>query len=94
MANIEARLKANRLHHGSIVEWQTRTLVQFISATVPVEKGKKNPLAAEADKVRLRLEDDEGQADNDAPPEVFVEQGSQIAENAPGSFEKLMGGFR
>lgn len=93
-AVIEQRQKAQRLHRGALIEWQTKTLASFIAATVPVEKGKGgNPLAKAAEKVRLRLEDDEGVADNDVPMEVWLEEGSQTAENSEGSFEQLMRGF-
>lgn len=93
VAVVEERKKYERLHLQTIAEWQTRTTVQFIAATVPVEKGKKNPLADAADKVRLRLEDEKGESPSDVPIEEFIEKGSQVAENAPGSFERLMGGF-
>jgi hypothetical protein len=94
VANIESRQKTRRLYDNTITEWQVRTLAQVIAATVPVEKGKKNSLADAAAKIRLRLEDDGGKAENDAPPEVFIEQGSQVAENAPGSYERLLAGFQ
>lgn len=38
---------------ASLVEWETRTLAQFIAATVPVGKGKTNKLAKQAQKVAL-----------------------------------------
>lgn len=93
IANIEDRLKYDRLHTQTIAEWQTRTIAQFIAASVPLEKGQKNPLIPAADKIRLRMEDESGESPSDVPPEVFIEKGSQVAENAPGSFERLMGGF-
>ena len=30
--------------HGALTEWQTQKLAQVIASTVPVEKGKSNPL--------------------------------------------------
>lgn len=93
VANIEARRKGERQYRNIIAEWQTRTIAQFIAATVPVEKGKRNTLAEEAEKIRLRLEDEKGTSESDAPPEVFVEEGSQVAKNAAGSYERLMAGF-
>ncbi len=93
IAVIEDRRKQERLYTKTIAEWQTRTLAQFIAATVPMEKGKPNKLAEAAEKIRLRLEDDDGQADDDTPLEVFIEEGSKVAENSAGSYERLMGGF-
>ncbi len=93
IANIENRLKATRLHNKTIAEWQTRTLAQFIAATVPTERGKRNTLAEAAEKIRLRMEDDDGVADDDRPIEQVIEQGSQVAQNSHGSYERLMGGF-
>ena len=92
-ANIEFRRKNERLHRNTITEWQTRTLASFIAATVDTQ-GKRNPLAEEADKIRLRVEDKKGKADSDVPMEVFLEQGSQVAENPAGSFERLARGFQ
>lgn len=93
VAVIEDRKKYERLHLQKIAEWQTRTTVQFIAATVPVDKGKRNPLADAADKVRLRMEDEKGKSPSDLPLAEIIEKGSPTAENAPGSFERLMGGF-
>lgn len=95
IANIEQRLKAERLSRNTITEWQTRTLAQFIAATVPVEKGKRNPLADEAAKISLRVEDKQGKADDDRSIEEVIEKGSQTAsnKNLPGSYERLMAGF-
>jgi hypothetical protein len=95
-ATVEARLKSERLYHQTITEWQTRTLAQFIAATVQMEKkGQKNPLMAEASKIRLRLEgdDDESLSGDDVPPEVYIEQGSQVAQNDNGSYERLRSAF-
>ena len=91
-ANIEERLRDTRLREASLIEWQTKVLAKFIAATVPTE-GKKNPLADAADKIRLRMETEDGISESDAPPEVFVERGSQVAENKAGSYESLLSGF-
>jgi hypothetical protein len=96
VANIEARRKAARQHQQTIAEWQTRTLATFIAATVPQEKkGAKNPLLEEAQKVRLQMEGEESEDDKakDVPPEVFIEQGSQVAQNRNGSYERLRRAF-
>lgn len=93
IANIEARKKATRQHHTTITEWQTRTLAQFIAATIPVEKGKKNPVADAAAKLSLRIEDETGNSDDDTPMEKYLEEGSQTADNGTGSFERLTAGF-
>lgn len=93
IAVIEDRRKQERLYTKTIAEWQTRTLAQFIAATVPTDKGKTNKLAQAAEKIRLRLEDDEGAADDDTPMDVFIEEGSKVAENPTGSFERLTSGF-
>lgn len=87
LANIENRQKALRLHNTTIAEWQTKTLAQFIAASV----GSKD-LQKDAAKLRLRMEDDEGNSD-DTPMEKFIEEGSQVAKNAPGSYEYLRRGF-
>jgi len=90
IANVESRRKSLRLYNNTITEWQTRTLAQFIAATVP-EGGKA--LQKEAAKIRLRVEDEKGSADDDTPMEKYIEEGSQVADNAVGSYERLMQGF-
>lgn len=72
-----------RKHYEAVAErqllaWQTRTIASFIAATVEVEKGKSNPLLAEAAKINL---DDPGEQVADSPQEV---------ENGNGSFERAM----
>lgn len=96
VATIESRRKSERLLQQTIAEWQTRTLAQFIALTVPMEKkGQKNPLLEEANKIRLRLdgEDEEEESKKDVPMEVFIEEGSQVAQNKNGSFEALTRAF-
>lgn len=101
---IDNRLKAHRKHHHALVEWQTKTTVEFIAATVPVEKGQKNPLAKAASEVKLSFD---GEDENPAPHvvskgkddrsiEEIIEQGSLTAldKNSVGSFERLMHGFK
>lgn len=100
---IDKRLKANRKHQHTLVEWQTKTTVQFIAATVPVEQGKKNPLAKSADEVRLSFEGEDatpvsmgGSGGKDERSiEEIMEQGSLVAadRNKVGSFERLTRGF-
>jgi hypothetical protein len=98
--DIESRQKAQRLRRELVVEWQTKTLASFIANTVQV-KGS-NPLLKAVDKVRLVDKKElEGMTQQSGPkpeddPEIYVEQGSQIAEsrNKPGSFEALLQGFR
>ena len=92
MANIEARQKVQRLYRNTITEWQTRTLAQFIAATIDTG-GKKNPVAEEALKIRLRMEDEAGKSDDDTPIEQIIEEGSKTASNSTGSYERLMAGF-
>jgi hypothetical protein len=71
-----------------LISWQTRTIAQFVAATVPVEKGKKNGLLDSADKIAL---DDIERKERDREQEALA---SAPAENAPGSYEALLTGFR
>lgn len=62
--------------------WQTRTLASFIAATVPVERGKDNPLMDAAQAIGgPRTEDGTG-------------EGQLNHEPARGSYEALMEAFR
>ena len=101
---IDTRHKAHRKHQHALVEWQTKTTVQFIAATVPVQKGEKNELAKAAAEVKLTFD---GEADSPVPNvvssgkdtrsiEEIMEQGSLTAldRNSAGSFERLTRGFR
>ena len=45
--------------NGSLVEWQTRQLATVIASTVPVDKGKKNPLSKLVESIRLWPPDEE-----------------------------------
>lgn len=92
LANISARLKAVRIHDHKIAEWQTRTISQFVAATVPADSGGKQ-LAAQASKIHLRMENDKGVADDDRSIEQIIEEGSVLAENRAGSYERLASGF-
>ncbi len=96
--SIEDRLKAVSREHRDVVDLQTRAVVTFIAGTVRVEKGKRNHLLEQANKFKLFADsaDPSGVQSTDSVdrPEVFVEQGSQVADNRPGSFEALMQGFR
>lgn len=96
---IEDRKSQQRKYNETIAEWQTRTLAQFIAATVPQQKkGQKNPLAEEAAKIRLEFKGDKSSrkssSDDERSLEDIIENGSKVAENAPGSYERLMRGFR
>lgn len=93
VANIESRQKGERQYQQTITEWQTKTLAAFIAASVPMEKkGQKNPLLDEAMRISLTFEGDEALV-KDVPPEVYVEQGSQVAQNKNGSYERLKAVF-
>lgn len=104
MKTIGYRKRDEFRQRAVVVEWQTRTLAAFIAATVPVEKGKKNPLASEAAKIRIPMLGDDSEADTedeveaDTSPENFdfIESGSKVAEsrNSAGSFERLRSGVR
>jgi hypothetical protein len=100
---IEFRRREEFKNRALLMEWQTRTLASFIAGTVPVEKGKKNPLAAAVSEIRIPLLGEDSEADNneeaeaDVSPENqfdFIESGSKVAEarNARGSFERLRAG--
>jgi len=100
LAAIKERHRVIRLERHAVIEWQTKTLASFIANTVPVAKGKTNKLVAEVRNIKLVNEDDREKFSNkpapDADPEVFVEEGSQVAvdRNKPGSWERLHRGFR
>lgn len=65
--------------------WQTRTVCQFIAATVRVDKGKQNPLMEAANKIVLDTQEStELEALSSKP---------QVKENPVGSYERLMSGF-
>lgn len=100
---IDTRQKAHRKHQHALVEWETKTIIHFIAATVPTEKGKKNPLLKSASEVRLSFEgEDQTPASGESSSEKdtrsieeIIEQGSLVAadRNMPGSFERLTRGF-
>ena len=61
---------------GTLVEWQTKQLATVIASTVPVGKGKKNPLTSLVEDIRL-WPAEEPAAEKEAPPgstERFVGQ--------------------
>lgn len=68
--------------HRRLMSWQTRTIAQFIAATVKVEKGKDSPIMDAANKISLDAK--EAQELLNAPVEI---------ENKPGSYERLVRGF-
>lgn len=91
LAVLQHRQKQNRLHSQTIAEWQARTIAQFVASTVPANQGGKQ-IAAQAAKVKLRMEDESGAAEDDRPLEQVIEEGS-VAENRLGSYEALSAGF-
>lgn len=50
-----------------LVEWQTRQLATIIASTVPVDRGKKNPLSKLVESIHLWPEE-ETEADKEPPP--------------------------
>lgn len=98
-AVIEQRQRAVFQQQANLTEWSTRVLAEFIAATVPVSKGKSSDLLKSAQKLRLTFVGDDSSREDSGPPavgpEVFVEEGSQIAteRNRAGSFEALMHGM-
>lgn len=100
LASIRERHRVLRLERHAVTEWQTKVLAGFIANTVPIPKGKKNPLVAEVSKIKLVSDDDRAEFASgpkpEADPEVFVEEGSQVAadRNRAGSWERLHRGFR
>jgi len=94
LATIELRIKASFAQRASLTEWSTKRIVEFIAATVPTQQGKTNKLLDYAQKVSLGLfKEDSQKEEEEVPPEVFIEKGSQKAENSPGSFEGLIRGL-
>lgn len=70
------------------MSWQTRTVCQFIAATIRTDKGKQNPAMEAAGKIVLDdLEKQELEAMQSRS------EPAKPAENAIGSYEKLMAGF-
>lgn len=53
VAAIQQREYVDQLAHRGTISWQTRTLAQIISLTVPFGKGDKNPLLDLADQIDL-----------------------------------------
>lgn len=78
---ITARLDIEVQSRRVLTVWQTRTITQFIAATVPTEKGKKNPLIEAAAKVGEAL----------VPTTAERGRADSSHEPAPGSFERFMG---
>lgn len=96
--DIEKRLKAERLRQDLVLEWQTRTLAAFISGTVRVEKGSKNPLLEAVKDIKLVQDPGKPKAVEKQPSEEhslewIMEHGSPTADNSTGSFERAMQGF-
>lgn len=94
---IGSRRKQEFLAAARISEWQTRTLAQFVAAAAG--KGAEG-LQKQAAKVSMDLDGDSSKVDtaDGAPraddPAVYVEQGSQTAQNPESSLAGLTRGFR
>jgi hypothetical protein len=65
-----------------LIEWQTRQLARVIASTVPVERGKKNPLTKLVESIALWPEEET------PPGELPVAR-----EPPPGSTERFIGMF-
>lgn len=91
---VEERRKAQQKVKNALLEWQTKTLAMFVAHTVQVPKGKSNPLLKAVDKISLNKDEKRDNSAVEADPEVFVEEGSQTAQNHIGSFERVLGGFK
>jgi hypothetical protein len=61
---IAERRARDARYRRSLLTWQTQTLVSFIAATVPVEKGRTNPLLEVAREVTLDPEPPQPETDN------------------------------
>lgn len=100
LESVKERHRVLRLERNVVTEWQTKVLAGFIANTVPTAKGKKNPLVAEVSKIKLVSDKDRTDFSSgpkpEADPEVFVEEGSQVAadRNKVGSWERLHRGFK
>jgi hypothetical protein len=68
---------------GALVEWQTQQLARVIASTVPVAKGKKNPLEKLVASISLWPEDEDR-----LPGELPAGR-----EPSRGSTERFMGMF-
>ena len=97
--NITERLTNKIKGEEARIEWQTRVLANFIANTAQSEEGVKSLVKA-AGKISIRSTgadtdeaEEQGRSGKDDPA-VFVEEGSQVARNKPGSTERLLQGFR
>jgi hypothetical protein len=91
VANIEDRLKAHRLRQEQIEEWHVRSLAQVIVSSSMADPKSKKALMGEVSKLSLQMtsaDSDKPTSPADVPPEVFIEQGSQVADNPNGSIER------
>lgn len=96
---IKVRVKANRQHAESLIEWQTRVLAQFMAGAAPSPEQSK-ALSKAADKISIKGGEADTVGERVKPgeasdPDVYVEQGSQVAadRNGVGSYERLSGRF-
>lgn len=67
------------------MEWQTRTLAEFIAASAPFA-GKENPLLTQAHQISI---DPDDQAADEYDEAWSPDQPSQVVENSRGSFERF-----
>jgi hypothetical protein len=83
-------------YQGSVLEWQTRHLVRAVVSTVPVPKGKRNPLIGLIEEVRF-IPDSPSPAHPSEPeswtPDDEPEALRRAREGPPGTAEKFLGMF-
>jgi hypothetical protein len=93
LASIEARLKDEWLRQERIEEWHVKTLAQAIVSTSMADPKSKKQMLAEVAKLKIgmseALGEEQSEAKKEVPLEVFIEQGSQVADNGAGSYEQL-----
>jgi len=77
---ISVRLQAASRERAVLTEWSTKTLAQYIAATVPVPKGKNNKLLKSAQKIELF-------------PSKKAVASKVSAEPERGSYERFMSRF-
>lgn len=97
--DITKRRKRQTVADRLVVEWQTRQIAWFIGSSVVGVKNNKLPGLAQ--KIKLVPQDDRDdvkvrETDPSDDPDVYVEQGSQVAadRNRAGSMESLLRGLR
>lgn len=73
-----------------LVSWSTQKICQFVAATLQLEKGKKNTLLDQANKITL---DPPRQSEAAQDDFSFIETGADVM-NKQGSFEQFLAGTR